>query len=145
MRTITRIMPYKLTKVKKAILIEKWLVNWCWWAKWVSFDTMFDIIIYVIKKAFWFKVKKLNRLRIDINQLCKFWHDVSFSLWGNLIDFYKDNLQFIDWIMQLLHWTKPRYRFTIATILFLGLNTVWLKYFTFRKKRLKLDDLFINL
>jgi len=145
MRTIERLLPYNFTDEEKQILENKGYANWCWWAKGLSFDKIFKAIIYVVKKADKFKAKKLKRLIKDIQLLCSYRHDIDFTLWWNLKDFYKDNMKFIEWILALLHWSNVITRAFVFIILFLGLNIFWLRFFKFRKKKLKLNDLFINL
>jgi len=145
MRTIDKILPYIFTPEEKKILQDKGFANWCWWAKGFSFDKIFKSIIYIVKKADKFKVKKLKKLIKDFQLLCSFWHDIDFSLWWNLKDFYKANMRFIAWILALLHWSNIITRIFVFIILLLGLNILWLRFFKFRKKKLQLNDLFINL
>lgn len=148
MKTVERFLIYKLTDQQKEILKEKWFVNGCWGGWWFEFKTilnyMFKLIKFFIKKSANVKIKKLKRLWKDIELLCNWLHDIDFSLWGNIKDFHAANMKFICWILGLLHWSTVFIRILVFIVLYIWLNTVGLKFFTFRKKRLQLNDLFIN-
>jgi hypothetical protein len=145
MRTINKLLIYKFTAEQKLILKSLWVVNGCWWAKWFKFEYLFSLVKWIVWKCNKVKAHKLWKLFTDFQLLCNFTHDIDFYLWWSLKDFYRANMQFIEWILKLLHWSSWHIRWFVAIILFLWLNIIWLFYFHYRKKRIDIKKLKLSL
>lgn len=94
------------------------LTNWMWRKGWVAWT----------KQARNFKAfdsKRGNQLLDDLDLISDI-HDLEFGKWGWLIKFYKSNYDLINRTLILLHWTSTLRRFLVFTIMFIGLNTVWI-------------------
>lgn len=85
-----------------------------WWIAWT-------------KQARKFKAFNSNRLEQLLNDLdlVSDIHDLEFGKWGGIIKFYKSNLDLINRVLILLHWTSTLRRLLVFIIMFIGLNTIW--------------------
>lgn len=121
-RTIDKILlAKKLTSSQKQYYFEKWIINWCGWKDWFSFDSLMDNI----KSFKWFDLEKLQALKDDIREIC-YIHDLDFyeKNW-----FYKSNFLFAYRLARLLTFTWFFERLLIFIVAFLLLNKYWKKYY----------------
>ena len=103
--------------------------NWCWWEWGFKFSLLKDRL----KKVELFNPKKLDSLYLSIEtRACNF-HDDAFEKGWWIKEFYKANMDFINEIMKILHWTTIFSRLIIFIVLFFWLNTIWIKYFNWTK------------
>ena len=105
------------------------MANWCWWEWGFKFSLLKDRL----KKVDLFNVDKLESLYNSIETRACNPHDLDFEKGWWIIDFVKANLKFIKEIMVILHWTSIKSRLIIWAILFIWLNTLWIKYFNWKK------------
>lgn len=123
MKTIEKILEYKLTSEEISCLEEAWIINGCWWKGWISFDKILRDNLELIP---WFDKEKAFKLFTDIKLIC-FEHDIDFRFkkW-----FMKSNFKMWVKIFQLLYWCPFKYRFSIASIVFVLLTKYWKKFYT---------------
>lgn len=106
------------------------MVKWeCWWEWWFKFSLLKDRL----KKVDLFNADKLESLYNSIETRACGPHDLAFEKGWGIVDFVKANLKFIKEIMVILHWTSIKSRLIIWAILFIWLNTLWIKYFNWKK------------
>ena len=105
-----------------------YIPNWCWWEWWFKFILLKDNV----KKLKFFDWDKLDSLYYSIETRACNPHDIDFAKWWWFIDFYKANIKFILEVLKILHWTNVLSRIFIFTILFIWLNTIWIKYFNWK-------------
>lgn len=99
-----------------------------WWIPWT-------------KKARKFKAfdsKKWKQLLDDLDLVSDI-HDLEFWEWGWFIKFFKSNMNLINRVLILLHWTSILRRLLVFTIMFFGLNTVWIIAFNWGWKKKSLQ------
>ena len=142
MRRVDKYKVFDLSEKEKQILKDKKVINWCGGEWWFKFLWLMRLVRMIIEFSWKLILNKILLLFHDIRELC-YIHDIRFTLWWNLKDFYKANKNFIIWILDLLYWASPVTRFFVKIVLFIWLNTIWLKYFSFWKKK-NLNDLFIH-
>ena len=125
MKTIEKIL--KSSWYTKEYLLEQrawWITNWMW-PKWTS-------ITKFLKKLPNFESDKKNRLLDDLDLVSDI-HDLAYLKWWWIIDFFKANDIFIRNVLDLFYWTSRTARFFLFIILFYWLNTIWIRYFHWRK------------
>lgn len=103
-------------------------MNWCWW----EWGFKFILLKERLKKVKYFNPDKLDSLYNSIEVRACNPHDELFSKWGGIIEFLTANYNFIVEILKILHWTNFISRLFIAIILFIWLNTIWIKYFNWK-------------
>ena len=135
MKTINKLLKYKLSKKQKNILLDKKICNWCWWKWWINIDNLFHKFELRVEKLPFINLDKLNLLYKDISQLCSFNHDIDFALGWNLWNYIYANFDFVYKIIKLLHWTSKYARIIIFITLFTWLNLFWRKYFSWGRKK----------
>lgn len=145
MKTIDRLLIYEFSYKEKRLLLSKWIVNWCGGKKGFKFDYLFRIAKWIIWKSNKIRLEKVSKLFKDMKLLCSFTHDIDFYLWWWIKEFYKANIVFIIWILQLLHWSNWYIKILIFILLFLWLNIFWLFHFHFTKNKRTIENLFTNL
>lgn len=131
MRTLEKLLTYNFSDEDKIKLEILWIVNWCW-AKWrFNFSNFVD----KVENYIWFKSEKFDSFKKDVKEFCSFQHDVRFWEWWNIIDFFIANLEFINWMLNFLHWTSVKRRILVFIILFFWLTFLWFSAFNFWEKR----------
>ena len=101
----------------------------CWWHWGYDFINLKNRI----SKLPFVNKRKLNKLYHDIEIKCCIPHDNMFSKWGGLFSFIKANYNFCISLLALLYWTSLKWRFIVFLVVFLWLNTIWVKYFNWTK------------
>jgi len=131
MRTIDKILEYKLIPLEIHSLESAWIINGCWAKWWQSFD---EILKFNISEIPWFDEKESTDLYEDIRYIC-FEHDIDyrFQKW-----FCKSNYKFARKIYKLLTlckaWrVKRRWAFDVALIAFTLLQKFWKKAYLVNK------------
>ena len=121
MSTIEKILWFTISEKQIAILKEIWLVNWIW-GQWQNIE---ELLLNIIKWAYWFDNNKANKLLDDIRQLSII-HDLSYSfkLW-----FHTSNYLFAKRLFMLLHWDKWYSRVCIFIFTLWVLNKYWKEYY----------------
>lgn len=104
-------------------------MNWCWWEWGFKFSLLKDRL----KKLKYFNPQKLDSLYNSIETRACSKHDDKFEKWGWIIEFLKANWEFIIEVLRILHWTSIPSRIIIFIVLFFWLNTLWIKYFNWKK------------
>ena len=102
-----------------------WITNWMWskWGiQWTDEARKF--------KAF--DSVKWQELLDDLDLVSNI-HDLEFWKWWGIKQFYKSNLDLINRVLILLHWTSTLRRLAVFIIMFFGLNTIWAKSFNWKK------------
>lgn len=140
-KTIDSILIYEFTEDEKILLKNFNIINGCWWSKWFKFKYIFSIIKFILKLYWKTDLTKFEKLIKDFENFCSYVHDIDFTLWWGLKDFYEANINFIIWILKLLHWSNAFIRILITIVLYIWLNIIWLLHFEFRKKKLTLEEL----
>ncbi len=93
------------------------LTNWMGRKGWIGWTKQ-------ARKFKAFDSKRWNQLLNDLDLVSDI-HDLEFWKWGRVIKFYKANLDLINRVLILLHWTSILRRLLVFIIMFFGLNTVW--------------------
>lgn len=130
MRTIDKIVPYKLSDEQIDELFELWIINGIWWEKWYNFNKLLSNILSLD----YFKETKFKSLYDDILYL-SYIHDINFYQWNTVKSFLRANYDFSLWVIQLLNWTSRMWRLSIFMWLFFWLNIFWIKYYNWKEKR----------
>lgn len=104
-------------------------MNWCWWEWGFKFSLLKDRL----KKLKFFNPLLLDRLYASIETRACNPHDKKFEEWWWIIEFYEANLEFINEVLLILHWSNSTWRLLIFIVLFFWLNTIWIKYFNWTK------------
>lgn len=104
-------------------------MNWCWW----EWGFKFSLLKERVKKLDFFNPDLLDELYNSIeNRACNK-HDNKFSKGWWIIEFLKANREFIIEVLKILHWTSILSRIIIFIVLFFWLNTIWIKYFNWKR------------
>jgi hypothetical protein len=121
MKTIQKIIPYKINDYQVEYLRNAWIINWIGW-NWQNIET---ILLHLIKWAYGFDNNKSKKLLWDIRVL-SYYHDIDyfFKMW-----FYRANFLFAYRLLKLLHWDKWYHRIWIFLFTFFMLNKFWKKYY----------------
>ena len=102
------------------------MTHWeCWWEWGFKFSLLKDRL----KKVKYFNPEKIDSLYHSIETRACHPHDISFLDWWWIKEFYLSNYKFCLEVMDILHWTTTFSRIVIFTVLYIGLNTVGIKYF----------------
>jgi len=100
------------------------ITNWMWAKKGINISRL-------LRSLPWFNKKKQAKLIDDLDLISDL-HDIDFGKWGNYKDFYKANLNYIESVLQLLHWTPVIVRLLIFILFYTVLNTVWMLHFNWK-------------
>jgi hypothetical protein len=121
MKTIDKIIPYKINDYQVEYLRNAWIINWIGW-NWQNIET---ILLNVIKWAYGFDNNKSKKLLWDI-RILSYYHDIDyfFKMW-----FYKANFKFSYRLFKLLYWDTIINRIWIFLFAFYVLNKYWKDYY----------------
>ena len=112
-----------LTEKDIKVLRDKKIVNWIWGEN-ASLKHIIDDILDLP----YFEADKYQELFEDIERI-SIWHDISYFIPWNYLDFTKANIIFSWRLYKLLCWTRWYKRIWIAMITFIVLQIHWKKYF----------------
>jgi hypothetical protein len=106
------------------------MTHWeCWWEWGFKFSLLKDRL----KKVDLFNPDKIESLYNSIETKACNPHDDDFEKGWGIIDFVKSNYKFTIRVLEILDWTSVKSRFIIGCILMIWLNTLWIKYFNWKK------------
>lgn len=121
-------MKYDFSDIEVQILKDKWIINWCGWKWWFSFNKIIKQMVFSLPNFDYVKSESLFK---RILKACNS-HDYEFYLWGNIFNFIAANFRFAKDIFLLTKWSSFRHRLLFFIVIFMVLNLKGKKYFNFK-------------